>query len=119
MNIGVLVLATPWLVTKEVVQEPGGLAGKILIEATNPVLPDLSGLALGNATSTGEQVAGWARGTVKQVAGELGFKGVDAGALTQARVREPFALLWISLAFQGRAGPRVRLRTIAALPPFR
>ena len=104
MNTGALVLATPWLVTKEVVQEPGDLTGKILIDATNPVLPDLSGLALGNATSAGEQVAGWARGTVKQLAGELGFKGVDAGALTQARVREPFALLWISLAFKAGLG---------------
>jgi len=54
MNIGVLVLATPWLVTKEAVQEPGDLTGKILIDATNPVLPDLSRLALGDATSAGE-----------------------------------------------------------------
>ena len=41
-----------------------------------------------------------AKGTVKQLAGELGFEGVDAGPLTQARLLEPFALLWISLAFK-------------------
>ena len=43
----------------------------------------------------------------KQVAtlvDELGFEGVDAGPLTQARVLEPFALLWISLAFKQGLG---------------
>lgn len=55
-------MATPWPVTKEVVQGLGDLTGKILIDATNPVLPDLSGLALGMTTSAGEQVVGWARG---------------------------------------------------------
>jgi 8-hydroxy-5-deazaflavin:NADPH oxidoreductase len=40
--------------------------------------------------------------TVKQLAEELGFDAVDAGPLTQARLLEPFALLWISLAFGGR-----------------
>ena len=44
----VLLLAMPWPVTKEVVQGLGDLTGKILIDATNPVLPDLSGLALGH-----------------------------------------------------------------------
>jgi hypothetical protein len=57
----VLLLATPWPVTKEIVQGLGDLTGKVLIDATNPVLPDLSGLALGMTTSAGEQVAGWAR----------------------------------------------------------
>jgi len=51
-----------WPATKEVVQGLGDLTGKILIDATNPVLPDVSGLALGTTTSAGEQVAGWARG---------------------------------------------------------
>jgi len=92
------------------------LTGKILIDATNPVLPDLSGLAPGNTTSAGEQVAGWARGTVKQLAGELGFKGVDAGALTQARVREPFALLWISLAFKAGLGPEFAFKLLRRTP---
>jgi len=58
----VLLLAMPWPVTKEVMQGLGDLTVKILIDATNPVLPDLSGLALGMTTSAGEQVAGWARG---------------------------------------------------------
>lgn len=36
--------ATPWPVAKEVVQGLGDLTRKSLIDATNPVLPDLSGL---------------------------------------------------------------------------
>ena len=34
----------------------------------------------------------------RQLATELGFDARDAGPLTQARLLEPFALLWISLA---------------------
>jgi NADPH-dependent F420 reductase len=40
-----------------------------------------------------------------QLATELGFEAIDAGPLTQARLLEPFAMLWISLALvqgQGR-----------------
>jgi 8-hydroxy-5-deazaflavin:NADPH oxidoreductase len=36
------------------------------------------------------------------LAAQLGFDPVDAGPLTQARLLEPFALLWISLAFGGQ-----------------
>jgi 8-hydroxy-5-deazaflavin:NADPH oxidoreductase len=133
----VLLLATPWPATEQIIAGLGDLSGKILIDATNPLLPDLSGLALGTTTSAGEQVARWARGAkvvkafntvganiladpsfeghkpvmfycgddaeakqvVKQLIHELVFEAVDAGPLTQARVLEPFALLWISLAY--------------------
>jgi len=134
----VLLLAMPWPATKDVLAALGDLSGKTLIDATNPLLQDLSGLALGTTTSGAEQVAGWARGAkvvkafntignnimantafgsdhpalfycgdeaaakeaVKQLATDLGFEALDAGPLTQARLLEPFALLWISLAFQ-------------------
>jgi predicted dinucleotide-binding enzyme len=46
-----------------------------------------------------------AKNTVKPLAEILGFDPVDAGPLSQSRVLEPFALLWISLAVlhgQGR-----------------
>jgi len=39
-----------------------------------------------------------AKQTVHQLATELGFTAHDAGPLSQARVLEPFALLWIKLA---------------------
>jgi predicted dinucleotide-binding enzyme len=134
----VLLLATPWPATQSILAGLGNLARKVLIDATNPLLPDLSGLALGTTTSAAEQVAGWARGaqvvkafntvgnnimadptfqsekpvlfycgdhenakkTVHQLAEEIGFDPQDAGGIRQARLLEPFALLWISLAFQ-------------------
>jgi predicted dinucleotide-binding enzyme len=145
-----LLLATPWPVTKEVVQGLGDLTGTVLIDATNPLLADLSGLVLGTTTSAAEQVAGWARGAkvvkafnavgsnimenpvfgadkpvlffcgddsgakgkVKHLADELGFEGVDAGLLTQARLLEPFALLWISLALKYGLGREIAFKLL-------
>jgi len=138
-----LLLATPWPATRAALEGLGDLAGKVLVDATNPLLPDLAGLEYGTTTSGAEQVAGWARGAkvvkafntvgfnimanpalgggrpvmfycgddagakrmVKPLVEELGFESIDAGPLSQARLLEPFALLWISLALvhgQGR-----------------
>ena len=146
----VLLLATPWPVTKEAVEGLGNLSGKVIIDAVNPLQPDLSGVAVGTTTSGGEQVAGWARGakvvkafntvgsnimenssfgedrpvlfycgddagaksTVKQLAGELGFEAVDAGPLTQARLLEPFALLWITLALKQGLGRDIAFKLL-------
>ena len=146
----VLLVATPWPVTREIVQGLGDLSGKVIIDAVNPLQPDLSGVAVGTSTSGGEQVAGWARGakvvkafntvgsnimenpsfgqdrpvlfycgddagaksTVKQLAGELGFDATDAGPLTQARVLEPFALLWITLALKQGLGRDIAFKLL-------
>jgi predicted dinucleotide-binding enzyme len=134
----VLLVATPWPATQQAVQSAADISGKVLIDATNPLLPDLSGLSVGTTTSGAEQVASWAAGArvvkafntvgfnimknpkfagssaalfycgddgeakrvVHQLASELGFDARDAGPLTQARLLEPFALLWISLAIK-------------------
>ena len=37
--------------------------------------------------------------TVMQLVTDVGFDAVDAGDLTQARLLEPLAMLWIKLAF--------------------
>jgi 8-hydroxy-5-deazaflavin:NADPH oxidoreductase len=138
----VVVLATPWPTTEAAVKGAGDLTGKVVIDCTNPVKPDLSGLALGFTASAAEQVAGWAAGakvvkafntvganvmanpvvggartvmfvcgddaaakrTVLGLAGDVGFEPIDAGPLTQARLLEPWAMLWIYLAFNGDAG---------------
>jgi 8-hydroxy-5-deazaflavin:NADPH oxidoreductase len=136
----VVVLATPWEGTEQAVAGAGDLKGKVVCDCTNPLLPNLAGLAVGTTTSGGEQVASWARGArvvkifnttgaanmanplygqtrltmsycgddadAKKVAAglaaDLGFDPVDAGPLSNARVLEPFALLWIYLGvFQG------------------
>lgn len=141
----VVLLATPWQAAQAAVHSMGSLEGKTLIDAVNPLLPSLTGLAVGTNTSAAEQVAQWAKGahvvkafntigasvmadtsfdgsrvvlfycgdhapakqTVHQLAAELGFEPVDAGPLTQARVLEPFALLWITLALKQGLGPGI------------
>lgn len=133
----VILLASPWPATEAMVKAAGDLSGKVLIDAANPMLPDLSGLEVGTTSSGGELVAGWAPGarvvkafntigtpvmanpamgdksavlfycgddadakaTVHQLATELGFDAEDAGPLRQARLLEPFAMLWVSLSF--------------------
>jgi 8-hydroxy-5-deazaflavin:NADPH oxidoreductase len=133
----ILLLATPWPATAQIIAGLGDLNGKIVIDATNPLLPDLSGLTHGTTTSGGEQVAKWASGAkvvkafntvganimadpsfeghkpvmfycgddaqakqvVKKLIDELVFEAIDAGPLTQSRLLEPLAQLWISLAY--------------------
>ena len=146
----VLLLAMPWSATQSVLEGLGDLAGKTLIDATNPLLADLSGLEIGTATSAAEKVAAWARGakvvkafntvganimanpsfgaerpalfycgddatakqTTKQLAETIGFEALDAGPLTQARLLEPFALLWISLAVKYGYGPDIAFKLL-------
>ncbi len=58
----VVVLTTPWNATQPAIENAGDLNGKILVDCTNPVKADLSGLTIGLETSAGEQVARWAKG---------------------------------------------------------
>lgn len=59
----IVVLATPWSAAEAAIRSlDGRLAGKILVDCTNPLAPDLSGLVIGTDDSAGEQVARWARG---------------------------------------------------------
>ncbi len=135
----IIVLATPWSTTEAAISEMGSaIDGKIVIDCTNPLKEDLSGLTLGYDDSGGEQVARWAptarvvkalnttgannmadpvidgTATVMFVAGddeearkavagltdELGFDTIQVGELASARMLEPLAMLWISMAFR-------------------
>ncbi len=58
----VVVLATPWNATEAAISAAGRLSGKIVVDCTNPLLPDLSGLTHHGDDSGGEQVARWASG---------------------------------------------------------
>jgi predicted dinucleotide-binding enzyme len=58
----VLFLATPWEAVQNALASAGDLTGRMLIDATNPLLPDLTGLAVSRTTSAGEMVAKWAAG---------------------------------------------------------
>lgn len=57
----VVVLATPWAGVEDAIKSAGSLDGKILIDCTNPLGPDM-GPSIGHTTSAGEQVATWAAG---------------------------------------------------------
>jgi predicted dinucleotide-binding enzyme len=75
----VVVLCTPWGATQTAIESCGNLAGKALIDCTNPLQPDFSGLALGYNTSGAEQVAQWAPGTqVFKAMNQIGFNRMDS-----------------------------------------
>jgi 8-hydroxy-5-deazaflavin:NADPH oxidoreductase len=57
-----VILATPWPVVQEALRAAGPLHGKILIDCTNPLKEDLSGLAIGHTTSAAEEISRWAPG---------------------------------------------------------
>jgi len=46
-----------------------------------------------------------AKRVVAQLSDALGFETFDAGPLRQARLLEPLAMLWISLAYAQGLGP--------------
>lgn len=53
----VVVLSVPWGVVELALRQAGPLQGKILWDCTNPLTPDMTGLAVGTTTSGGEIVA--------------------------------------------------------------
>ncbi|HEV2490778.1 MAG TPA: NADPH-dependent F420 reductase [Candidatus Acidoferrales bacterium] len=149
-NAEAVVLATPWPAAQAAIRAAGNLAGKIVIDCTNPLEPDLSGLVIGHNTSAGEEVAKWANGarvvkafnttgagnmantqydsacptmcicgddaaaktSVAKLAEDLGFEAVDAGPLRNARLLEPFAMLWIYLAIKQGLGPNIAFKLL-------
>jgi predicted dinucleotide-binding enzyme len=63
-NAEVIVIATPWPATEAAIRGLGDLAGKTVIDCTNPLGMGADGLSLvlGHTTSAGELVAEWAKG---------------------------------------------------------
>ncbi len=60
-NSNIIVLALPWQVVPKVLKT-ADFTNKIIIDATNPLTPDFSGLEIGFDTSGAEKVAEWATG---------------------------------------------------------
>jgi 8-hydroxy-5-deazaflavin:NADPH oxidoreductase len=58
----VVVLCTPWQGTERALADCGDLAGKVVIDCTNPLTADFTALEIGHTTSGAEQVAAWAPG---------------------------------------------------------
>jgi 8-hydroxy-5-deazaflavin:NADPH oxidoreductase len=57
-----ILFAVPWPVARETLENLGDLTDRVLIDCTNPLLSDLSGIELGHVISAGEQIAAWAAG---------------------------------------------------------
>jgi predicted dinucleotide-binding enzyme len=143
----VVVLATPWAATLDIARGLD-LKGKTVVDSTNPLAPNLSGLTVGGNDSGAEQIARAApgarvvkcfnttgannflapnypggpatmmfcgddsesKGAVRQLGLDLGFDMVDLGPLNRARLLEPFALLWITLAYPQGMGRDIAFR---------
>jgi NADPH-dependent F420 reductase len=58
----VIALCVPWPAAQDAIRQCGNLGGKIVIDCTNPIESDLSGLTVGTTISAAEQVASWAHG---------------------------------------------------------
>lgn len=146
----VIVLATPWSGTPGAIENMGDVSGKVLIDCTNPLEPDLTGLSIGHTDSAGEVVARLAKGArvvkcfntlgaqvfatpsfrdqvaslflcgndveakqmTKKLGEDLGFDMVDVGPLSQARLLEPLAMLWISMAYKAGLGPNIAFKLL-------
>lgn len=55
----VILFAVPWPVARETLIQLGDLTGRTLVDCTNPLLSDMSGIELGHVISAGEQIAAW------------------------------------------------------------
>lgn len=58
----VVILAVPYAAAESVARSIPDWAGKILVDATNPLAPGLAGLSVGTQTSGAEQIAAAANG---------------------------------------------------------
>jgi len=53
----VVLLSVRWANVREAIEAAGSLQGKVVIDCTNPLNQDLSGLAVGHTTSAAEEIA--------------------------------------------------------------
>lgn len=72
----VILNALPWQATRPVMEKLD-FEGKTLLDCSNPLKPDLSGLEIGTTTSAGEMVAEWSRSSkVVKIFNTTGFNNM-------------------------------------------
>ena len=107
-------MATPWSVAESLVttlQEE--LAGKILVDATNPIAPDFSGLLFGHKDSGGQVVARLAPGA-KVV---KGFNTVGFNIMADPSINgEPATLLLAGDDLQAKETVAILAKRIGFAP---
>lgn len=93
----VVVLATPWSATEEALRGAGDLAGRVIIDCTNPLrfTPGVGlELAVGFSDSGGEQVARWAAGArVVKAFNTYGWENFADSAYPNAAALRPVMFL--------------------------
>ena len=89
----VVILATPWIATEAlVVQHADGLAGKIVIDATNPIHPSLARLAVASNSSGVELLQSQAR----QAKFFKAFNSTGVNVMAQPRFAEGKAAMFVA-----------------------
>jgi len=87
----VIVLSVPWPALANAVQSLGSLAGKIVVDAINPLAPDMS-LAVGHNDSAGETVARLASGArVVKAFNTTGANNMADSAYSGGKLMMPIA----------------------------
>lgn len=85
----VVVLTVPWPAAEDALRNAGALSGKILLDCTNPLTPDLSGFTHAHTTSGGEQVAAWAPGArVVKIFQHHGLRQHGRSGLSRRRLHD-------------------------------
>lgn len=74
----IVFLAVPWFSAEAAVKELGDLREKIIVDVTNPIGKDFSGLVPFDDSSAGEQIAAWAEGAkVVKAFNTIGFNVME------------------------------------------
>jgi predicted dinucleotide-binding enzyme len=127
----VVVLAVPYRALADTVRAAGGLSGKIVVDASNPLgttptsgAEELAALAPGAHIVKAFNTTGFenmenakrlratpmmpvcgddesAKSVVLEIVRDCGFEGVDVGPLKNAALLESLAHLWVTLARRG------------------
>ena len=89
-----VILATPWPNTEAAIRGLGDLAGKIVVDCTNPLRMGPGGLSLtvGHSTSGGELVASWTRGACVFKA----FNTTGAANMAEPRGYDPKPVMFVA-----------------------
>jgi predicted dinucleotide-binding enzyme len=87
----ILLLSVPWGPAEEYLKSAGDFAGRVLMDATNPIRADFGGLTAGTNDSGGEQVARWASGArVVKVFNTVGFNVMENPVFAEGRPSMPY-----------------------------